>query len=257
MARPPGSEADILGGAYGPKGRPTAGPDAPADRARPATPGRGTLGLNNIWIVEDHPAAAQALAAAARTAYADAAIAGDARIGDALQRLAGGYAPDLALIDLDLPDGSGVDVLEALRRQCPACSTVVATIYDDDAHLFPALRAGARGYLLKDEPAARMSEALRGILRGEPPLSPSIARRLLRVFEAPPASNDEQELSPRERETLILIAKGYHLPDVAQSLGVTRSTAATYIKTVYRKLAVTSRAEATLEASRRGLVGRL
>lgn len=209
------------------------------------------------WIVEDHPAAAVTLSAAVQAAFEGAEVTVDVRFADAIARLESGYRPDLAIVDLELPDGSGIDVLTGLARRHPGCVPVVSTIYDDDRHLFPALRAGAQGYLLKDEPPSRMSEALRGILRGEPPLSPSIARRLLRVFAAPAHRGDEEDLSPRERETLTLVAKGYRLPEVAQSLGVTRSTAATYIKTVYRKLAVTSRAEAALEASRRGLLGTL
>jgi len=211
--------------------------------------------MKTAWIVEDHPATAAIVQAAATTAFPGLVALADGRLSEARARLLAGYRPDLALIDLDLPDGSGIELLEQLRQLHPGCVMVVATIYADDGHLFPALRAGAQGYLLKDESRDRISEALRGIDRGEPPLSPSIARRLLRVFAAPARQPDEEELSPRERETLTLIAKGYHLPEVAQSLGVTRSTAATYIKTIYRKLAVTSRAEATMEASRRGLIG--
>lgn len=206
-------------------------------------------------VVEDlaHASAwlAQALAAAfpgivVRTAATLAA-------GRALVREA---PPDVALIDLGLPDGSGVALIEALNREHPACHCVVTTIFADDVHLFPALRAGAQGYLLKDEPRERIVPALQGIIAGEPPLSPVIARRLLKLFAPAPAAATpgEARLSPRERETLTLIAKGYKLPDVAQQLGVTRNTAAGFIKSVYRKLNVSSRAEATLEAARRGLV---
>ena len=161
--------------------------------------------------------------------------------------------PDLALVDLGLPDGSGVDLIRELSRSAPDCRCIVTTIYADDQHLFPALHAGAQGYLLKDHAKERVLASLQGILAGEPPLSPAIAQRLLKVFAAPP-SQAEDELSPRERETLTLIAKGYKLPEVATNMGVTRNTASGYIKTVYRKLKVSSRAEATLEAARMGLV---
>ncbi len=167
------------------------------------------------------------------------------------------HAPDIALIDLGLPDGSGIDVIRDLCKRHPACHCIVTTIYADDQHLFPALRAGARGYLLKDQPKERVIQSLRGIVGGEPPLSPVIAQRLLRVFGTDQHREDRSEasLSPRERETLILIAKGMKLPQVAEHLGVTRNTAAGFIKSVYRKLEVSSRAEATLEAARMGLVG--
>ncbi|MFT3755956.1 MAG: response regulator transcription factor [Pseudoxanthomonas sp.] len=98
-------------------------------------------------------------------------------------------------------------------------------------------------------------QALRGIANGEPPLSASIARRLLRVFgNEEPAEEPAQKLSPRESETLALIAKGYKIAEVATALGISANTAHEFVKNVYRKLKVNSRAEATLEAARRGLV---
>lgn len=164
---------------------------------------------------------------------------------------------ELALIDLGLPDGSGLDLISALGQQQPDCCRVVTTIYTDDQHLFPALRAGAQGYLLKDQPAEKFAASLQGILAGEPPLSPQIAKRLLGVFAQVADVTDAAEttrLSPRETEVLTLIAKGYRIAEVAQKLGVTRNTAAGFIKSTYRKLNVNSRAEATLEAVRRGMV---
>ncbi|MBN8483111.1 MAG: response regulator transcription factor, partial [Xanthomonadales bacterium] len=160
--------------------------------------------------------------------------------------------PDLALIDLGLPDGSGVGLIEVLAARGTLC--VVATVFDDDAHLFPALRAGAEGYVLKDQAQESLGDLLRGIADGQPPLSPSIARRLLREFQPAPRATDDVALSPRETDVLRLIAKGLSVPEVATMLGLTRNTTAGYVKDVYRKLSVSSRAEATLEAARRRLV---
>lgn len=165
--------------------------------------------------------------------------------------------PQLALIDLGLPDGSGVQLIEALRRRCPDCLCVVATVFDDDAHLFPALRAGAQGYVLKDQSHDTLADMLRGIAAGQPPLSPSIARRLLSHFRLPaaaPAQADDEPLTARESEVLQLVAKGLTVQDTAEALGLSRHTVSGYLKDVYRKLAVSSRAEATLEAARRGLI---
>ncbi len=165
--------------------------------------------------------------------------------------------PDLALIDLGLPDGSGLRIIEALQRASPGTLCVVSTVFDDDAHVFPALRAGAQGYVLKDLPTAALTRMLRGILDGQPPLSPSIARRLLRQFQAPaPAAValPSESLTARETEVLQLIAKGYSVPQTAAALGLSPHTASGYVKDIYRKLSVNSRAEATLEATRRGLV---
>ena len=205
-------------------------------------------------IVEDLPAPAQWLGMMLAEAFDDIEVALSGSLAEARRQLER-QLPDIALIDLGLPDGSGVDLIRELHQLHPACHCVVTTIYADDRHLFPALRAGASGYLLKDQPRERVLKALRGIAAGEPPLSPAIAQRLLRVFGEEGGSDEAgANLSPRERETLTLIAKGFRLPEVAAQLGVTRNTAAGFIKTVYRKLNVTSRAEATLQAARMGLV---
>lgn len=204
-------------------------------------------------IVEDLPDSRVWLTQILQQAFPDIAIELANNLAEARVALES-RIPDLALIDLGLPDGNGVDLILALSREHPRCQCVVTTIYADDAHLFPALRAGATGYLLKDQLQSRLVTQLRGIAAGEPPLSPVIARRLLKVFDPEPTETGLEHLSPRERETLILIAKGYRLNEVADSMGVTRNTAAGYIKNVYRKLEVTSRAEAALAASRLGLI---
>ena len=206
-------------------------------------------------VVEDLAASAQWLARVLSEAFPGI----EASTADSLQAArtaAQKTVPDVALIELDLPDGSGVDLIREFSRAYPSCRSIVATIFADDRHLFPALRAGAQGYLLKDQPVERVVAALQAIGGGEPPLSPAIAQRLLRVFsdEQNQGAMEEARLTARERETLVLIAKGFRLPDVAQQLGVTRHTAAGFIKAIYRKLNISSRAEAALEAARMGLV---
>ena len=203
-------------------------------------------------VVEDLPSARAWLADALAEAFPGIAVVESGTLADARAALAT-RAPALALVDLGLPDGSGVDFIAEVARDHPATQCVVATIFTDDVHLFPALRAGAIGYLLKDQPRETIIRALRGILSGEPPLSPVIARRLLKVFAPEAPAEQEVRLSPREREALTLVAKGLKLSEVADQLGVTRNTAAGYVKSVYRKLNVSSRAEATLEAVRMGL----
>ncbi|PPE72288.1 DNA-binding response regulator [Solimonas fluminis] len=206
-------------------------------------------------VVEDLPAPAQWLAAVLEEAFAGIRVDVASSLAEA-RAILEKRSPDIALIDLGLPDGSGVDLIRDIAQSQPHCQCVVTTIYADDRHLFPALRSGASGYLLKDQPKERVVSALRGIASGEPPLSPVIAQRLLRVFGQDQAETAAQDnpLSSREREALVLIAKGYKLPEVAEQLGVTRNTAAGFIKSIYRKLNISSRAEATLEAARMGLV---
>lgn len=214
--------------------------------------------MKNALVVEDQPALAQWLVQTLEEAFPGVHVAYAGSLGQA-RSLVQEFEPEIALVDLGLPDGSGVDLIRDISAKYPGCHCVVSTIYADDQHLFPALRAGAGGYLLKDQPRERVVASLRGIAAGEPPLSASIARRLLRVFgDTVPASSGatsaEEQLTPRERETLALIAKGYKIAEVALSLGVTHNTAHGFIKNVYRKLKIGSRAEAATEAARMGLI---
>ncbi len=205
-----------------------------------------------VLIVDDLASSRDWLGRAAALAFAGIETIFAASLAEAIARSE--PAPPLALVDLGLPDGSGVELIARLQPAGTLC--VVATVFDDDAHLFPALRAGAQGYVLKDQPPEQLAEMLRGIAAGRPPLSPSIARRLLQHFRPPlpPASGEGEALTPRESEVLQLIAKGLSVAEAAQALELSRHTVAGYLKDVYRKLSVSSRAEATLEALRRGLI---
>ena len=215
--------------------------------------------VRNIVVVDDLAASRDWLARAAALAFADAQVSTFADLAAVQATLQA--PPDLALVDLGLPDGSGIDYIAALRAAGAATLCVVATVFDDDAHLFPALSAGAQGYVLKDLALDDLVELLRGIVAGQPPLSPSIARRLLRHFAtpaavaaAPLAATEDEALTPRETDVLRLIGKGLTVQAAADALGLSRHTCAGYVKDIYRKLRVGSRAEATLAASRLGLV---
>jgi DNA-binding NarL/FixJ family response regulator len=170
---------------------------------------------------------------------------------------------DLALLDISLPDGSGIALIPELKSVSPRVYIVMATVFDDDEHLFGALEAGANGYLLKEHPKEELIVQLQQIVDGRPPLSPAIARRILDHFHrqqpnrstpgAPP-TEETIHLTGREQEVLTLVAKGLKRDEVAKMLGIGLYTVADYIKSIYRKLGISSRAEATLEAVRRGLV---
>lgn len=214
--------------------------------------------FSRALVVDDLADSRRWLRGALREAFPEAVVDEAGTLAEAL--LAIDTPPALALVDLGLPDGSGLQLIEALQRRAPACVCVVVTVFDDDGHLFPALRAGAQGYLLKDQPTARLAETLRGIVAGQPPLSPSIARRLLGHFRTPQpdvptaGESDGEALTARETDVLRLVAKGYTVQQAAEALSLSRHTVSGYLKEVYRKLAVSSRAEATLEAARRGLI---
>ena len=231
------------------------------------------LGPTEILVVEDSPDSVVVLANALAKTFPGARLTLAGSIREFRAKLPELGTVELAVIDLGLPDGSGHEVIDVVRARWAKAQILVYTLFDDDGNLFDALKKGANGYLLKYDPPARLTTALQTIMSGEPPLSPKIALRMLREFregnriapsDQPTAEEvlaDEEEearsdsmLTPRELETLTLTAKGLRLPDLAMHLGVTRSTAATYLKRIYRKLAVNSRAEATLEAARLGLV---
>jgi len=220
--------------------------------------------MKQALIVEDLAEVRDWLADIARSVFPGIAVKALGRVDEALASVGGGEAFDVALVDLGLPDGTGIDVVQALHRQQPRCMAVVVTIFDDDEHLFPALQAGAFGYLLKDQAREALVAQLQRIASGEPPLSPPIARRVLSYFTATAAqrmalarqAGGEVRLTERETEVLQRVAKGYTLPEIAVQLELSRHTISDYVKQIYRKLNVSSRAEAALEAQRLGLFGR-
>ncbi|MDM4767996.1 response regulator transcription factor [Pelomonas sp. SE-A7] len=216
--------------------------------------------MNHILLLEDIPEIRAWLKALIKQVFANAQITECSRVQDALQQVSL-QKFTLALLDLGLPDGSGVDVVSALREKQPEVQSVIVTIHDDDEHLFPALQAGAFGYLLKEQSRELLVEQLQRISQGEPPLSPSIARKVISYFasQSRPSSAallHEVSLTDRETEVLLRVAKGFTLPEIGVQLGLSRHTIADYVKQIYRKLNVSSRAEAALEAQRLGLFGR-
>ena len=215
--------------------------------------------MKTILLLEDLPEIRAWLKTLVMQVFPDGQISEAARVHDALE-LVSAIKFDLALCDLGLPDGSGVAVVEKLRETQSECQSVVVTIHDDDEHLFPALQAGAFGYILKEQPRELITEQLMRMNQGEPPLSPSIARRVIAYFaaQAKPAADlmPHVSLTDRESEVLLRVAKGFTLPEIGVQLGLSRHTLADYVKQIYRQRNVSSRAEAALEAQRRGLFRR-
>tara|TARA_B100001250_G_scaffold296204_1_gene257762 strand:- start:211 stop:852 length:642 start_codon:yes stop_codon:yes gene_type:complete len=207
--------------------------------------------VNQLLIIEDLPEVSAWLSALCRQVFTHAEIRTAAHLRDARQQLAD-LTPDLALIDLGLPDGDGTLLIREMKalKQPPLC--VVTTIFDDSGHLFPALRAGADGYLLKSDPEPDFVQALQGILGGRPPISASMARAMLGHFH--PRRDSASLLTRREEDILVLIANGYSVRRAAEALKITENTAAGYLKNIYQKLQVSNRAEAALQAVHLGLI---
>lgn len=206
--------------------------------------------MNNVLIVEDIPHVTEWLSAAVATAFPAAQITSADSLAATQERLRH-TQPDLLLLDIGLPDGSGLDLMPLIKDRCPDCVVIISTLFDDDDHVFKALRLGAKGYVLKDQSKKDMAALLQGLSSGQLPISPAIANKLLLFFNPLPQAN---QLTPRETEVLTLIAKGLTVPRVAELLAIKSSTCYSYIKTIYQKLNINSRAEAAMEAARLGLI---
>lgn len=170
-------------------------------------------------------------------------------------RLLDELQPDVLLVDLGLPSGSGIDLIRHARARHPHTEAMVITVFGDEGHVMAALEAGATGYLLKDSDPIELAAAVRTLRAGGSPISPLIARQLLQRLApsgAPPGAS--HLLSPQERQVLTYSAKGFSFEEVARMLGVSRHTVMTYVKRSYRKLQVHSKTEAIYEARKLGLV---
>jgi two-component system nitrate/nitrite response regulator NarL len=242
-----------------------------------------------VLILEDNPVARSFLCRVVRESFSDIIViteAGDLESARARIHIAGGASGmhgvdpfKLILVDLELPDGNGMELLTELTHY-PA-TKIVTTLYSDDDHLFPALQCGADGYLLKEDRFEVLVEELQKIVRGQPPLSPAIARRLLTHFRTDHRADgrplesgfsmpqdftlvhapvpiekvpDHERLTPRESEVLTYLSKGFTIKEIASLMGIKWFTVNDHIKSIYKKLNVSSRAEAAVLATKQGLV---
>ena len=164
---------------------------------------------------------------------------------------------DLLLVDLGLPDGSGLTLMREVHARWPQCDMLVVSMFGDEVNVVASIEAGAVGYVHKDDEAADIAETLLAVKGGASPISPMIARHLLlrmRPSAPEPAAAVSVSLSPREQEVLQHIARGLAYAEIARLQGVTVHTVQTHIKKLYGKLAVHSRSEAVFEANRLGLL---
>ena len=164
--------------------------------------------------------------------------------------------PDIVLTDLRLPDGHGLVLIGELRASQPELRSIVISVLADEANVVAAIRAGASGYLLKDDLPEDFARFIRSIAAGEAFLSPAIASYVIRTLQPATASTPkpEEALSPREQEVLGLIARGSSYAEVAARLNISANTVGSYIKAIYRKLEVNSRSEAVFQAVSRNII---
>jgi DNA-binding NarL/FixJ family response regulator len=165
---------------------------------------------------------------------------------------------EIALVDLRLPDGNGLDFIKVLNALSSPCHIIVATIYDDDKNLLSALKSGAKGYILKDQDKDKIVGYLQGIRLNRPALSPASSKRLIDHFNTRGAELESEvnraRLTPRETDVTCLIAKGYSVDEAAGALELSPDTIRGYVKNIYQKLGVSNRSEITLKALKLGLI---
>jgi DNA-binding NarL/FixJ family response regulator len=186
----------------------------------------------------------------------DAELVGEAATGEEAIALASSLQPDLVLMDLQMPDLNGIEATRRIVHDSPHIRVLVVTMFEDDSSVLAAMRAGARGYLLKGATHAEMARAIRAVGEGEAIFSPAIAARLMEFFASfRPAVTPQvfPELSDREREILDLIAQGHKNPDIAARLVLSPKTVRNHVTNILSKLQVADRSEAIIRAREAGL----
>jgi len=167
--------------------------------------------------------------------------------------------PDVVLMDIEMPGMNGVEAVKVIKREFPGITVVMQTVFEDDDKVFDAICSGASGYLLKDTPPSRLMESIKEAYEGGAPMSPSIAKKTLNLFQkflSPLSGNihSDYHLSPREKEVLEWLVKGYSYKMIAASCTISFDTVRTHIRNIYHKLHVASMSEAVAKAIRERLV---
>jgi DNA-binding NarL/FixJ family response regulator len=163
--------------------------------------------------------------------------------------------PKAILVDIGLPGMSGIDGIRILKDRFPAVTSLAFSVYDDDDNIFDALCAGASGYLLKNTPPARLLEGLREVVSGGSPMSPEVARKVIKLFrDFRPPSRAHHRLTPQETEIVKLLVEGHSYKTAAAELGISINTVSFHLRNVYEKLQVHSKSEAVSKALRDRIV---
>jgi DNA-binding NarL/FixJ family response regulator len=167
----------------------------------------------------------------------------------------GGSRPDVILTDIGLPGMDGIEGTRILRERFPGVPILALSVYDDDDNVFNAICAGASGYLLKNTTPSRLLESLKDVVSGGAPMSPEVARRVMKLFrDVRPAPRAPCHLTPQETELLKLMVEGHHYKTAAREMGISVNTVSFHLKNIYEKLQVHSKSEAVARALRDRLV---
>ena len=208
-----------------------------------------------VLIADDHPLFRAGLRAMLASAP-DTELVGEATTGEEAVSLAADLQPDLVVMDVQMPETDGIEATRTITRYSPHINVLVVTMFDDDGTVFQAMRAGAKGYVLKGANYAETLRAIRAVGHGEAIFSPRVAVRLESFFSSIHPTTPPQafpELSDREREILDLIARGHKNPEIAKRLYLSPKTVRNHVSTILHKLQVADRAQAILRAREAGL----
>ena len=211
----------------------------------------------SVLLVDDHALVRQGVRAFLET-QPDISVVGEAASGKEAVKLAAEHAPDVALMDLIMPGMDGVEATRLLKDRSPRTRVIVLTSYHDDEHIFPAIRAGALSYVLKDVGPQELAEAVRKAAAGEAVLHPRVAARVVRELHGArsEAPNAFRELSERELEVLKLIAAGRSNAEIAKQLFVSEKTVKSHVSNILSKLHLADRTQAAVYAWQQGVVRR-
>jgi DNA-binding NarL/FixJ family response regulator len=207
-----------------------------------------------ILVAEDHPLFRKGVSSLL-SSVPEFEVVGEATSGKEAFARAAELQPDVVLMDLQMPGGNGIEATREIVHESPSIRVLVVTLFEDDDSVFMALRAGARGYVLKDADEEELVRAIRAVGRGEAIFSPAVAERVLAYFAGSPRAVPLAfpTLTDREREILNLIARGYPNPSIAKELSLSTKTVGNYVSNIFTKLQVADRAQAMIRAREAGL----
>ncbi|MGD8625401.1 MAG: response regulator transcription factor [Anaerolineae bacterium] len=205
-----------------------------------------------VLVIDDHAIVRKGICALLAT-ESDIEVVGEAKNGREAVAMAKKLRPDVILMDLVMPELDGLEATRRILAAQPEIRVLVLTSFTGDDKVFPAIRAGAQGYLLKDSSPQELIQAIHQVYRGESSLDPSVARRVLQEFSHPSGRNDSDPLTDRESEVLQLVARGHSNREISEQLGISNATVRSHMSSILAKLKLSSRTQAAIYALREGL----
>ena len=213
-----------------------------------AAPGKSPDGTINVWLIEDNHSFRNTIARVLNRVPGIACAHNFSNSEDALEALANGALPDVALVDVELPGMNGIMAVRKMKSMSPATRIIMLTVFDDHEKIFKAVCAGASGYLLKTAPVETIVDSIREVYKGGAPMTPRVARSVLDMFSSLMAPQQDYGLTARERNILELMTQGLIKKEIADRLTISYHTVDTHLRNIYAKLHVHTRSGAVAKA---------